>query len=195
MSADRDIDLAGFADPVVDAQRCFRAVLDAMARPGSVHVAGVGLATPPRLDAATAAVLLTLVDGETPLWLAPQLHAARSWIVFHCGAVCVEDPAMASFITTDALPDLAVLRAGSHEAPETGATVIVQVRALGAGRRYVLRGPGLRDDAALSVNGLPAEFAAIWTDNHARFPRGVDLVLCAGSRLAALPRSVTVEDA
>lgn len=195
MSGDGDIDLAGFADPVADSQRCFRAVLDAMARPGSVHVAGVGLAAPPSLDAATAAVLLTLVDGETPLWLAPRLHAARGWILFHCGAVCVEDPMRASFVTSDALPDLSVLHAGTHEAPEGAGTIIVQVRALGAGTRYRLRGPGLRDDALLSVNGLPAKFAAIWADNHARFPRGVDLLLCAGSRLAALPRSVTVEDA
>jgi len=195
MSADRDIDLAGFADPVMDAQRCFRSVLDAMARPGSVHMAGAGLATPPPLDAATAAVLLTLVDGETPLWLGPRLHVARKWIVFHCGAVCVEDTAMASFVVGDALPDLAALSAGSHEAPETAATVIVQVRALAAGRRYRLHGPGLRDDALLSGDGLPAEFAAIWADNHARFPRGVDLILCAGSRLTALPRSVAVEDA
>jgi alpha-D-ribose 1-methylphosphonate 5-triphosphate synthase subunit PhnH len=195
MSAGGDIDLAGFADPVADAQRCFRAVLDAMARPGSLHAVGVGLVTPPPLDAATAAVLLTLVDGETPLWLAPRLHAARAWIVFHCGAVCVEDPAMASFVTSDALPDLSGLNAGSHEAPETAATVIVQVRALGTGRPYRLRGPGLRDDALLSIDGLPAGFASIWADNHARFPRGIDLVLCGGSWLAALPRSVTVEDA
>ncbi len=195
MSADGDIDLAGFADPVADAQRCFRAVLDAMARPGSVHAAGEALAPPPPLDPATAAVLLTLVDGETPLWLDPRLHAARAWIVFHCGAVCIADPAMASFVVTDALPDLAVLHPGSHEAPETAATVIVQVRALGAGRRYRLRGPGLRDGAVLLVDGPPAAFAAIWSDNHARFPRGVDLILCAGSRLAAMPRSVSIEDA
>lgn len=190
-----DIDLPGFADPVTAAQRCFRAVLDAMARPGSLHAAGEGLAPPPPLDAATAAVLLTLVDGETPLWLDPRLHAARAWIVFHCGAVCVTDPAMASFVVTDALPDIAVLHLGSHEAPETAATAIVQVPALGVGRRYRLRGPGLRDHAILAVDGLPATFATIWADNHARFPRGVDLILCAGSRLAALPRSLSIEDA
>jgi alpha-D-ribose 1-methylphosphonate 5-triphosphate synthase subunit PhnH len=195
MSADRDIDLAGFADPVTDTQRCFRAVLDAMARPGSLHSAGAGLTPPPPLNTAAAAVLLTLVDGESPLWVAPRLYAARAWIVFHCGALCVDDPAKASFVTSDTLPDLSTLSTGSHEAPETAATVIVQVRALGAGRPYRLRGPGLRDYAVLSVDGLPTEFAAIWADNHARFPRGIDLILCTGSQLAALPRSVTVEDA
>jgi alpha-D-ribose 1-methylphosphonate 5-triphosphate synthase subunit PhnH len=195
MSADRAIDQAGFADPVIDAQRCFRAVLAAMARPGSMHAAGTGLTAPPPLDSATAAALLTLVDGDAPLWLAPRLHAAHAWIVFHCGAVCVADSTLASFVVSDALPDLAVLHAGSHEAPETSATIILQVPTLGAGKCYRLHGPGLRDEAMFSVDGLPATFATIWAENRARFPRGVDLILCAGSRLAALPRGVSIKDA
>ena len=84
---------AGFADPVRDAQRCFRAVLDAMARPGRIaHVSGV---TPPSpLDVATAAVALTLVDHETKLWLDPAAGAAREWLRFHCGAPLTDDLAV-----------------------------------------------------------------------------------------------------
>jgi alpha-D-ribose 1-methylphosphonate 5-triphosphate synthase subunit PhnH len=195
MSHTSSVELAGFADPVADAQRCFRAVLGAMARPGSVHAVGAGLTAPPPLSSAMAAVLLTLVDSDTRLWLAPRLRAAREWIVFHSGAVCVEDPELASFVAADTLPDLAMLRIGSHEAPETSATVIIEVSGFDTGQRYRLRGPGLRDSGTLGIEGLPGTFATVWADNHACFPRGVDLILCAGSLLAALPRSVVVEDA
>lgn len=189
------VDLAGFANPVPDAQRCFRAVLDAMARPGLVCPAGTGLVAPAGLDPATAAVLLTLIDGETALWLDPVFNAARDWVAFHCGVTPVADPAAAVFVVTPRLPDLGALEAGSHEAPENGATVIVQITAFGTGARYLLRGPGLRVPTVLAVTGLPPDFAAIWQANRAGFPRGVDLVLCAGTRLAALPRSVTIEEA
>ena len=185
----------GFADPVADAQATFRAVLDAMARPGRLHRVGQALEPPPPLDRATAAVLLALTDHETPLWLDPGCAAASDWLAFHCGTAIVTDPAHASFAVALTLPDLANLPAGSHEVPEASATLLVQVRALGHGTAWRLTGPGLREPALLAIDGLPHDFARIWRDNHALFPRGIDLVLCAGEQLAALPRSVTVEEA
>jgi alpha-D-ribose 1-methylphosphonate 5-triphosphate synthase subunit PhnH len=92
------------------------------------------------------------------------------------------------------LPDLAALPSGTDEMPETSATVILQVRALGSGRRFVLEGPGLRWPTELRVDGLPADFVSVWQRNHALFPRGVDVILCAGRKLAALPRSVIVSE-
>jgi alpha-D-ribose 1-methylphosphonate 5-triphosphate synthase subunit PhnH len=185
----------GFADPVAGAQSCFRAVLDAMARPGQIREAGEELTPPAPLAPATAAVLLTLPDYDTPVWLDQDASAARSWIEFHCGAPIVSDMAACSFAVALSLPDLAALPAGSHEAPESAATLILQVNAFGRGRRYRLVGPGLRTPALLSVDGLPPEFASVWQENHAQFPRGVDIVLCAGTSLAALPRSVAVQEA
>lgn len=190
-----DVDLPGFADPVTDAQACFRAVLDAMARPGRLNDVKLGLIAPAPLDQATAAVLLTLLDGDTPVWLDPEAAAARAWILFHCGAPLVEPPADAAFAVALSMPDLAALSSGSHEAPEDGATLILQIPALGRGRDYRLSGPGLRESCILAVAGLPEDFDAAWQRNHARFPRGIDLVLCAGKTLTALPRTVTVEAA
>ena len=76
------IALPGFAEPVGEAQATFRAVLDAMARPGKLHQAGERLAAPVPLDPATAALLLTLADNETPLWLDAVAVAARDWLAF-----------------------------------------------------------------------------------------------------------------
>ncbi len=185
---------AGFAAPVADAQRCFRAVLDAMARPGTIAAVPAPDAPAP-LMAAAAAVLLALADHETPLALDPALDAARHWIAFHTGAPLTHDAGQAAFVCAATLADLSSLRVGSHEMPETSATVVLQVAALGSGRRYRLSGPGLRVPAILAVDGLPAGFAASWAANHALFPRGIDLILCAGTDLAALPRTVCIEEA
>lgn len=184
----------GFADPVRDSQACFRAVLDAMARPGTLHRVGAPAEPPPPLHRATAAVLLTLADNDTPLWLDAGAEAAAPWIAFHCGAppVALADATIAAALSPVAL---AALAAGSDDAPEDGATLVLQVPALGDGPAFRLSGPGLAAPATLSVAGLPDGFAAEWAANRARFPRGVDLVLCSGDRIAALPRTVTVEAA
>ncbi len=182
-----------FTDPVIGAQACFRAVVDAMARPGLVKTVPPVSAPAPLCDAA-AAVLLTLVDHETSLWLDPDAAGARTWIGFHTGAP-PEAAAQAMFAMALSLPDLAELPNGSDEMPETSASVILQVKSLAAGQRYWLDGPGLREPTELLVDGLPDDFATIWQRNHAQFPRGIDLILCAGDCLAALPRSDCVRKA
>lgn len=183
----------GFAAPVTDAQVTFRAVLDAMAHPGKAHLVAA-LVPPMPLNQAAAAALLTLVDHETPLWIDPAAAGAAAWIAFHTGAPRAADPARAAFVLALTLPVLTGLPNGTDEAPETSATVILQVSSLDTGRRYRLTGPGLRIPETVAISGLPAEFAAIWQGNRGLFPRGVDLILCAGDRLAALPRSVSIEE-
>jgi alpha-D-ribose 1-methylphosphonate 5-triphosphate synthase subunit PhnH len=187
------IDLPGFADPVRGAQATFRALLAAMATPGSIHVAGAALAPPPPLAPATAALLLTLVDGETSLWLDDAAAPARDWAIFHTGT-SMAGPARARFAVALACPDLALFPAGDDEAPEESCTLILQVPALGSGVPYRLSGPGLRVPATLRVAGLPGDFAERWAANHALFPRGLDIILCAGTQLAALPRGVRLEN-
>jgi alpha-D-ribose 1-methylphosphonate 5-triphosphate synthase subunit PhnH len=185
---------AGFSDPAAGAQSCFRAVLDAMARPGRIHRIHGPAEPPPPLGPATAAVLLTLVDNETPLWLGEGLSDAAEWIAFHCGAPIISDPRTASSALALTMPDLTTLPAGTHEQPENSATLILQVAALGKGAGLRLKGPGLREPGTLRVDGLPPDFAARWQANHALYPRGIDMILCAPDHVAALPRSIVVED-
>jgi alpha-D-ribose 1-methylphosphonate 5-triphosphate synthase subunit PhnH len=186
----------GFADPVLDSQRTFRAVLDAMAHPGRVVTVN-GPAVPPPLGPAAAAVCLALLDFDTPLWLDAMAATAQtvSYLRFHCGVPIVETPGAARFaLTADAgaLASLEAFDAGTDERPDLSATLVLQVAGLDdeGGRR--LRGPGIASETRLTVSGAPWLWDAVRA-NGAQFPRGVDVLLCAGARLAALPRTVRVE--
>lgn len=180
----------GFADPVLDAQACFRAVLEAMSRPGRVQRLVPPPEVPPGLSPAAAAVLLTLVDATTPLRLAAGAEAA-AWVRFHCGCALQRDGA--TFVL-DPAALLLDLEAGTEEEPERGATLILEVATLEEGRGWRLTGPGISDAHRLHVAGAPTDFVGDWARNRARFPRGVDAILCAGTHIAALPRTVRIEE-
>lgn len=186
----------GFAAPVRDAQAAFRALLEAMARPGTI-VAPRAPPSPP-LPPAMAALALTLLDADTPVWLdaAEGREHALAWLRFHCGCRIVAEPQAAAFVLVTAaarMPPHAALHAGSDEYPETAATVVVAVEALGEGKPLRLSGPGIDGAAILRVAGLPACFLAEREANRRLFPRGIDCILVCRDRLAALPRSTAVE--
>jgi alpha-D-ribose 1-methylphosphonate 5-triphosphate synthase subunit PhnH len=194
MNVHADSLLPGFQDPVVDSQRVFRAVLDAMSRPGTVVEAPPNPTSPDPLHPASAAVLLAMADFETPVWLDPaaDFPEVRNYIKFHCGCPLAADAGGAVFamIADPAtMPPLAVFAQGSDDFPDTSATLILQVPSLIGGKGMHLSGPGIRDRAVMAPLGLPSDFSAWLAENHARFPRGVDVVFASGRHVAALPRS------
>lgn len=192
----------GLADPVLDSQRIFRSVLEAMSHPGRIVSLAAessrGASTGGSLQPATLAICLALVDLETPLWVdAPgRTPEVTEHLRFHCGCPIVDEPERARFavvVDPEAMPDLDRFDPGTDEYPDRSATIIVQARRLapGAGRR--LTGPGVASEHRLEADGLPARFWASLRANHDRFPRGVDVLLTAGPALAALPRTTRVE--
>lgn len=184
----------GFADPVLDAQASFRAILEAMSRPGRIQRMDARITPPAPLCVAAGAALLSLADADTPLWLDAG-DAVAEWLRFHCGAPITPDIGAARFIVArGAAPSLDALDIGTDEDPQLGATLILQVTGLVAGDGWRLTGPGIQHEHRLSVLGAPANFVAAWAQNQALFPRGVDVLLCAGDSIAALPRSVMIAE-
>ncbi len=184
----------GLPDPVADAQGCFRALLDAMSRPGSVRRVPVEVRPPAPLAPAAAAVLLTLADSATPVWTDAGSDAA-AWLAFHTGAPAAASPGEAAFVLAcGAPPPLDALAQGTDEEPHRGATLVAQVATLEEGCGWRLSGPGIAETRRLRVSGLADGFAARWAVNRAAFPRGVDLILCAGRDVAALARTTAVEE-
>jgi alpha-D-ribose 1-methylphosphonate 5-triphosphate synthase subunit PhnH len=141
----------GFADPARDAAHAFRAVLEAMARPGTIHAAA--FADAPGMSPAAATVLLTLTDATTPLHLAGGFatDAVRRWIGFQTGApiVAAEDAAFALGTWEDLQP-VTRFPIGQPSHPDRSATLIVEVARL-ANDGPRLTGPGIKDAARLSL--------------------------------------------
>lgn len=178
----------GFAAPATDAAHAFRAVMEAMARPGSRQPI-TGAQPPAPISTAAGAVLLTLCDTDTPLYLAgaADCEALRGWIAFHTGAPLV-GPGDCAFAlgTWDALLPLSAYPVGTSEYPDRSATLIVD-HPDWLGPEATLRGPGIRDAATLPLPDLTA-FQA----NSAMFPLGLDFIFTCGDQIAALPRSTRV---
>jgi alpha-D-ribose 1-methylphosphonate 5-triphosphate synthase subunit PhnH len=185
-------DLPPGLDSPLAAQACFRAILSAFSTPGKIVTLPVELTPPSCFSPAAASVLLTLVDAATGVAL-PGAEAAQDWLVFHTGARIVP-LAQANFCATGERPPLVTLLQGTDEAPENGATLILDCTALNAGPRFRLFGPGL-EHPILAPLPLDAAFVAEWQVQTRTAPRGVDILLCSGQDILALPRSLQIEEA
>lgn len=190
---------AGFADPVHDAQACFRALLDALAEPGTVRpVAGL-VEAPAPLSPVAAAVVATLADFETTIWRGATLRnpAVDAWIAFHTGARLVDDPGEATFALLADVEDRVAwdrFALGTDLDPSTSTTVILQVAGFTDGARYRLAGPGIETTRDVAVSGAPADLAARRRADQALFPRGIDLVLAGPTAIVGLPRTTRIEE-
>ena len=195
----------GFADPVHDAQSVFRAVLDALARPGRLCRVGDRLAPSEEAGIATRATLLALADATTAVWLQCVLPELASALRFHTGAPLIRDMSALSVahfaLLTDPAhcPALERFALGTAESPEHSTTLIVDVPTLAAGHtgceglHLRLRGPGIATHADVTVGGLDAAFWQARAALASRFPAGLDLLIGAGDTVLGLPRTTHVE--
>lgn len=188
----------GFANPVLGAQATFRALMDAMARPGTTGAGAAGTAPPHPMGRAQGAVALTLADHDTPVWLSPALAnpTLKGWIGFHTGAEIVASSAHARFAFLAAgepIPDFHGFAAGSQDYPDRSATLVIELPALTGGPELKASGPGIKNSTVIAPQGLPADFLRRWAANRAFFPLGLDIVFTAGTELMALPRSTDLQ--
>jgi alpha-D-ribose 1-methylphosphonate 5-triphosphate synthase subunit PhnH len=188
---------AGFVNPVMASQSVFRRVMNALARPGSIHTIA-DVRAPSSLMPATASVMLSLFDHDTPVWISDGFDADSeivNWLRFQTGAPLAIDASRAAFALIgdgERLPDFAAFALGTPEYPDRSTTLVVQVDTLTEGRKLILAGPGIQGTSTLRAGALPADFTERMQTNHALFPRGVDLLLVCGRQLVALPRSTHV---
>ncbi|HUH77521.1 MAG TPA: phosphonate C-P lyase system protein PhnH [Devosia sp.] len=190
---------SGFSDPVLQSQAAFRAIMNALANPGSVQVFAQPSAPQGALTAELASILLTLGDQDTPIWLADGLRDAdnAAFVAFHTGAPIVREPGRAVFAfagSAGELPRFDQFNLGTQEYPDRSSTIVLAVTALSGGTELIIRGPGIKGHGHISPIGLPEDFVAQWADNRELFPRGIDLLLVADGAVLGLPRSTRISE-
>ena len=184
-----------FADPVLDAQRGFRAALKALAGPGLIQT----LHATPSLEGlapATYALCLSLLDVDTPLWLAPSFDTPliRANLAFHCGCplTAKREDARFALLAAEDLLDLSGFDTGNDRYPDQSCTLLIQLPSLDGGAALKWRGPGIESghDVALPLAD------GFWRERELRneFPRGLDLFFTAGHELIGLPRSTRIAE-
>lgn len=189
----------GFADPTRDAQRAFRAVLDALSHPTRRYPLAGPAEPPAALGRGLAAIALALLDEDCTVWLGGTLGRdadVESWLAFHTGVRPAISGA-AHFVIADpsTLPPLDSLAVGTDEAPHLSATVVLDIRGRAGTARFTARGPGIAGTSNFTAPWAPDGFLESWRRNTGLFPRGVDLLLVDAGSITAVPRTTRLSAA
>lgn len=180
-----------------EAARLFRSILAAFSKPAVAVPLPVSPTVPVPLLPGAAAVLLSLCDYQTPVWLSPSLNteAVRKFIRFHTGAPITDsalDAVFAVLGVDEAKFFLDQFPLGTDEYPDRSATLILQTASIDAGEDVTIKGPGLQHPVKLAVSGADASFWQQMQGNSLLFPVGLDFLFATQREIAALPRSMSV---
>ncbi|GAB4238873.1 MAG: phosphonate C-P lyase system protein PhnH [Stanieria sp.] len=172
-------------------QRIFRQLLQGMSLPGTIIDLQGELAT----SSGLVGILATLLDRSVTWSDEDNLVSQRDRTLLQATLTETEK---AQFIVKDASkpprsqfsPPL-----GELANPERGATLILVGEALGIGNLHLqLAGAGIESTRQISLVGFESQWFSCRQQWVAHFPLGVDLILLAGTRLMAIPRTTQISN-
>ena len=178
-------------------QATFRALLSAMARPGTV----VHLAHRRPEDGAWASalvVLQSLLDHEVTFSVLTADGYPREQLLRRTGSRITEVETADFILAAGDAAEEAIRRAkdGDLEYPDASATVVLSCDTVGGGPlRLLLAGPGVNGTATLAVGGVGAAAFENLRERNVAFPLGVDVILAGqDGNAACIPRSTRIDD-
>ncbi|MEA3468727.1 MAG: phosphonate C-P lyase system protein PhnH [Thermodesulfobacteriota bacterium] len=168
-------------------QRIFRALMEAMARPGSLHSLDAWL------DGARSyrGVLASLLDAGTTLSDCHDLLEPNDWPLLQARQEITEK---ADYLLCQgsAHPNGSP-KVGSLSCPDQSATLLIQVENLGnGGSSLMLQGPGIQSTCSLEVSGLEPAWLEL-REEYISFPLGIDCILLDQKNITAIPRTTKVK--
>ncbi|CCK81348.1 MULTISPECIES: phosphonate C-P lyase system protein PhnH [Desulfobacula] len=189
--------LKGFQSETYDTQYVFRELLSAMAKPGIIKDMELDMACPGNLHMASGAILLALLDFETPLCSdLKNTDQAIQWIRFHTGAPIIRMPnrsLFALYTNLEQLKDPAEFNQGTIESPDQSTTLLIQTSGLENNGRIKLTGPGIQCKTYLNLKGVKDIFLHKRADMINNYPLGIDMIFIYNNRFVAIPRTTKLE--
>lgn len=192
-------------DEVLAAQRTFRSLIEALARPGRVQML---TDRPPDVPAGIspylALVAFTLLDQEVRFAVSGQpAEPLAAYLVRRTGAR-LAPPDEAGFLFAngdDPGCPLAQLPVGTPEFPERSGTAVLTVEGLsernganGGWSVLTLSGPGIAGTARASVRGLAPVVLETFIERNREYPLGIDAFLVGlDGNVLGLPRTVRID--
>jgi alpha-D-ribose 1-methylphosphonate 5-triphosphate synthase subunit PhnH len=168
----------------------YRAVLEAMSRPGAVRHLPAG-PRPPLLM-----LLEALLDHEVSVHVAGEEDLEREirWRTGSRPAAAAEAD-FAIFPAGSSGGGVRALKRGTLEFPDRAATAVYRVRRVSPdGGEAVLRGPGIRDRCAPRLEGLAPSELPLLAEVNREYPLGVDAAFVdEGGGVLCIPRSTRIE--
>lgn len=175
-------------------QQTFRDIMNSFARPGEQHTLSE---TMPMngLYGATAAVLLTLVDGEVSVYAEDEALQKEIFAWTNTKRAAIDE---ADFIVLRAGSSAEQITAAIEAAkigtlvdPQKSATLIIELQ--GDKQSYIVTGPGIEHDDTLEAS-LHAQWIAARAKKNREFPLGIDIIcVTADDTIFSLPRTTKIE--
>ena len=179
-----------------EAQQVFRAVLEALARPGTPTALPAGV-----LESVAGAVLpvLALADLGTGICILEDAQCRWGDLVSTATGAPLWPAELARLVAavrpvTDA--EVRDFARGTASVPGSAALVSLAVAdVVGGHRRWRMSGPGIDGATTISPVGLPPGFVAARNDAVADYPAGIDVLLATrDGRLVGVPRTTAITE-
>ena len=172
-------------------QQTFSKLMKAMSRPGNVYNLSLREG-----DAPFMPILLTLLDNEVTFAVIGQKIATED-ITLATGSneTTIEEADYVLVFGGESAGAVLRTRRGDLRYPDKGATIIYLVKSVkGDGITLRLKGPGIKGEQLLSLDGFSESEVRDIKAANSDFPLGIDCIFIdSDARTASVPRSTHLE--
>ena len=172
-------------DPVFDAQKHYRIILDSIARPGKISILdGVELQPPAGLNKASALTGFALLNQDVSFFVETNIEEQTHYLKINTASnTASEDSADFLFLSGQgAVRNVEMAKPGTLRYPDTSATLILNVEQISGEvesgcTEIQLKGPGVDGIATVYVRGLSPEIMDAIREKNLEYPLGIDSII------------------